>query len=338
VIKDPGWTVLDPAPAKQDDSKGKSKDKDKDDESQQLPALAKGQDVDKRKAELKERKTSPPKPYDDATLLAAMKNAGQEIDDEDLASYMKQKGLGTPATRAAIIERLLQTGYIERNKKHLLPTEKGKALIEQVHADLRDVKLTASWEQQLADMQDGKLVLDKFEGDIASFVSTLLPQVAEASATTKLIPSEGDVGSCPKCEIGVVRFTPKGAGCIRWKDGCTFSIWREQYGKELKDAHIKELVENRRTKLIKGFKKKDGKDKYDACLVLNEECKVRLDFGDGAKPVDTAFGACPQCKEGNVRPNSKGVGCSRWKEGCTFFIWREQAGVMITDDHITQLI
>jgi DNA topoisomerase-3 len=136
----------------------------------------------------------------------------------------------------------------------------------------------------------------------------------------------------------VVRFTPKGAGCIRWKDGCTFSIWREQYGKELKDAHIKELVENRRTKLIKGFKKKDGKDKYDACLVLNEECKVRLDFGDGAKPVDTAFGACPQCKEGNVRPNSKGVGCSRWKEGCTFFIWREQAGVMLTDDHIKQLI
>ncbi len=90
-----------------------------------------------------------------------MKNAGQEIDDEDLAAYMKQKGLGTPATRAAIIERLLKTSYIERQKKYLMPTEKiAEHLIQQVHQDLKDVSLTASWEQGLADMQDGKLQLD----------------------------------------------------------------------------------------------------------------------------------------------------------------------------------
>src|SRR5262249_7329120 len=199
---------------------------------------------------------------DDATLLAAMKNAGQELDDEDLATYMKQRGLGTPATRAAIIERLLQTGYIERIKKTLVPTEKGVALIEQIHPDLRDVKLTASWEQQLSDMQDEKLPANQFDSAIAEFVLSLLPAVVEES-TTKRVPREGDIGACPRCEVGSVRFTPKGAGCTRWRDGCTFSIWREQFGKELKDAHIKELVENKRTKLIKGFKKKDGKTKFD---------------------------------------------------------------------------
>lgn len=338
VIKDPGWTVIEPAPeSKKASSKDKEKDKDGD-ESQQLPALTKGQQIEKRKAELKERKTSAPKPYDDATLLAAMKNAGQDLDDEDLATYMKQRGLGTPATRAAIIERLLQTGYIERVKKSLVPTDKGKALIEQVHDDLRDVKLTASWEQQLADMQDGKLVLDSFMTDIAEFVRRILPEVAKSASTAKCVPREGDVGQCPKCELGVVRFTPKGAGCIRWKDGCNFTVWREQFGKELKDSHIKELVEHRRTKLIKGFKKKDGNGKYDACLVLNNEFKVRLEFADGTAGGDATFGACPQCKEGTVRPNSKGVGCSRWREGCTFFVWREQYGRALEDEVIKELV
>lgn len=329
VIKDPGWTVSEP---KVEAKKGK--DKDKEEETQQLPLLTKGQVVAKQKAELKEKKTSPPKPYDDATLLAAMKNAGQEIDDEDLAGYMKQRGLGTPATRAAIIERLLQTGYISRQKKSLVPTDKGKALIEQVHGDLKDVKLTASWEQRLADMQEGQLEFAAFEGDIAAFVRDLIPLVASASKAVR-IPGEGDLGACPQCSIGSVRFTTKGAGCNRWKEGCKFSIWREQYGKELKDAQIKELIEHRRTKLIKGFKKKDGKGKYDACLVLNNEFKIRLDF---ASAEESVFGDCPQCKQGRIRANSKGVGCSGWKEGCTFFIWREQFGKPLSDEQIKALI
>src|SRR6185437_7028665 len=115
VIKEAGWTVLEPKNAET----GK-KQKDAEEELQQLPVLTEGQQSKKRKAELKERKTSAPKPYDDATLLTAMKNAGRDLDDEDLASYMKQRGLGTPATRAAIIERLLQTGYVLRNKKQLV--------------------------------------------------------------------------------------------------------------------------------------------------------------------------------------------------------------------------
>src|SRR5262249_2755462 len=90
-----------------------------------------------------------------------------------LAAYMKQSGLGTPATRAAIIERLLATGYIERKKKSLIPTTKGITLIGHVHVDLKDIALTASWEQRLSDMQDGKLPLAAFESDIAGFVARI---------------------------------------------------------------------------------------------------------------------------------------------------------------------
>ncbi|MBK9769560.1 MAG: DNA topoisomerase 3 [Candidatus Obscuribacter sp.] len=335
VIKDPGWTILEPK-AKEAEKKGK--DKDAAEETQQLPPLQKGDTVIKQKAELKEKKTNPPKPYDDATLLTAMKNAGQELDDEDLASYMKQKGLGTPATRAAIIERLLQTGYLERNKKALSPTEKGKALITQVHSDLKDIALTASWEQRLADMQDGKLLMASFEEDIASFVRRILPDVTEAGPV--LPPKVGSgIGICPQCQKGVVRQTPKGAGCNRWKEGCTFSIWREQRGKSLTDNQIKELVENRQTKVIKGFKKKDSNETYDARLVLNDDFKVVLE-GSAALAGDAAsvLGICPQCQAGTVKPTPKGAGCSRWREGCKFSIWREVNGKQLTDEQMKALV
>ncbi len=347
VLKDPGWTVVDPKAnddekkkAKKEKSKDKDSEKDKDgaDEAQVLPPLAKDQEVVKLKEDLKESKTNPPKQYDDGSLLTAMKNAGQELDDEDLASYMKQRGLGTPATRAAIIERLLQTGYIERMKKWLAPTDKGRALIAQIHSDLRDIALTASWEQQLADMQDGKLGQGKFENDIAQFVRTILPDVISSTIAITPRPTDG-IGPCPQCKQGVVRPTPKGAGCHRWKEGCTFTIWREQRGKTLSDGQIKDLVEKGQTKVIKGFKKKDGTDTYDARLVIGVDFKVVL---EGSQPLapgsESGLGTCPQCQQGTVRLTPKGAGCSRWKEGCTLSIWRENYGKALTDDEIKELI
>ncbi|MBS2006754.1 MAG: DNA topoisomerase 3 [Cyanobacteria bacterium SZAS TMP-1] len=359
VLTDPGWTVVDPK-ANEEEKKKTRKAKDKDgegkegkdsaDEAQTLPPLAKDQEVKKTKNDLKESKTSPPKPYDDGSLLTAMKNAGQELDDEDLASYMKQKGLGTPATRAAIIERLLQTGYIERNKKSLAPTEKGRALISQIHNDLRDIALTATWEQRLADMQDGKLQLNKFEEDIAGFVRKILPEVISTTAAITPKPTDG-IGPCPQCKQGVVRPTPKGAGCHRWKEGCTFTIWREQRGKTLSDNQIKDLILKGQTKEIKGFKKKDGSGTYDAVLVIGEDFKVGLqgfaspaqagaaDGAAGGPPKSSAgLGNCPQCGQGTVRQTPKGAGCSRWKEGCTLSIWREQYGRVLTDEEMIELI
>lgn len=357
IIKDVGWTVLEDNKQekgeKPEKGEKKKKEKDGEEEQQTLPALTAGDEIEKLKQELKERKTSAPKPYDDASLLTAMKNAGQEIDDEDLASYMKQKGLGTPATRAAIIERLLQTGYVERNKKYFAPTTKGRALIEQVHSDLKDVALTANWEQRLADMQDGKMAIESFEGAIADFVVRILPDVTKAGPALA-VRTGGALGICPQCKKGAVRKTAKGAGCNRWKETepCNFSIWKEQRGKELTDEQMQEILENGRTKLIKGFKKKDGSGTYDARLVLTEEFKLQFELGSagsasgngapngGSTENNFDFGKCPQCKKGNIRLNSKAAGCSRWREEdkCTFTVWKTQYGKTLTNEEIKGLI
>ena len=153
------------------------------------------------------------------------------------------------------------------------------------------------------------------------------------------------MGACPQCKAqeqeGFVRKTPKGAGCSRWQEGCTFSVWQEQYGKKLSDSQIKELVLKGETKEIKGFKKKSGKGTYDAKLHLNEEFKVRLKFEDqegGEAKEQIEFGSCPRCKEGKVRSTPRGAGCSRWREGCNFTVWREQYGKVLSDDDIKSLV
>ncbi len=271
VIKQPGWTIVSASAATDDQKTGE-------DTLQKLPILSQGQTISKQSAHLKEGKTTAPKPFDDASLLTAMKNAGQEIDNQELASAMKQNGLGTPATRAAIIEKLISVGYIERKKKSLLPTEKGTAIINQVHSTLKDVALTASWEQQLADIQDGTQPANSFATGIVQFIADIFPQIIAAPALPMAAAGPESYGPCQKCQTGVVRKTKMGAGCSRFKQGCSFSIWREVNGKKLTKEHIRQLVMKGRTALIKGFKKKDNSGTYDAHLVVSDEFKVKLEF------------------------------------------------------------
>ncbi|HLJ28354.1 MAG TPA: DNA topoisomerase 3 [Candidatus Angelobacter sp.] len=279
VIREPGWTVLNSQPGLEEE---------KAEDAQPLPPIAEGQSLIKRSAQLKEGKTSPPKPYDDASLLTAMKNAGQEIKDDDLAAYMKQSGLGTPATRAAIIEKLIAVAYVERKKKSLLPTEKGKALVNQVHPTLKDAALTASWEQQLANVQDGNTPPDFFATAIIQFVQEIFPEIIASRPAIAAVPNPNAYGPCPKCKTGAVRKSIKGAGCSRFREGCNFSVWGQVNGKKLTDEHIRQLVTKGRTGLIKGFKKKDGSSTYDACLVLTDDFKVRLEFDGHARAAKTA--------------------------------------------------
>ncbi len=281
VIKEPEWTALSVPSAPEDEKPG--------DDAQQLPSLSQGQNVAKRSAQLKEGKTAPPKPYDDASLLTAMKTAGQEMKDEDLATYMKQSGLGTPATRAAIIEKLIAVAYVQRKKKSLLPTEKGIALINQVHPTLKDVALTASWEQQLANVQDGATPADFFAAAIVQFVQDIFPDIIAARpARMAAVCNPNVYGPCPQCKTGTVRKTIKGAGCSRFKEGCNFSIWRQVNGKTLTEEHIRQLITKGRTEFIKGFKKKDRSATYDARLVLTDDFKVRLEFEGHARATKTA--------------------------------------------------
>ncbi len=302
-----GWRVAEPPRRDPEDA-----------ERQVIPPLRQGQTVHVNRLEVVEKETQPPKPYTDATILAAMKHAGRDIDDDALADTMKDTGLGTPATRAEIIERLIRSGYVQRERKSLKSTEKGRALIDLVAEPLRSPELTAAWEQQLKAVEAGHCPADVFYESITKFVRDLIPQVAEgqalspeqvAAAKTKRGTAKGktrgrgsvdqtSLGMCPRCKQGQLIETTKAYGCSRYREGCKFVIWKVMAGKKLSENQVKTLLEQGHTSRLKGFTSKAGK-KFEASLVLDAESKVTFDFGNrtekrvtksksasAAKPVD----------------------------------------------------
>ena len=194
---DPGWRVADPpigrgvaGAAAPPPEGGTARPRDgvpgegDDMQSQDLPPLEPGQTVTVDRLELREGETRPPRPYTDATLLAAMKNAGRTLEDRDLARSMRAGGLGTPATRAEIIERLIRTGYVERQRKQLRSTEKGRALIAVVASPLKEPALTARWEQALREVEEGSRPVEDFDRGIRDLVLELIPRVWAGPAFT----------------------------------------------------------------------------------------------------------------------------------------------------------
>ncbi|WP_373509872.1 DNA topoisomerase 3, partial [Thiocapsa sp.] len=177
-----GALVLEPGWKRAESSGADEAGADQAGESKVLPPLVEGQQLQVDNLEVQEKETQPPRHYDDSTLLAAMKNAGGEIEDDALAAAMKQSGLGTPATRAEIIEKLIRTRYVERQRKQLHATPKGIALIGLVAPALRSAELTAEWEQRLKDVEHGELPVEVFYRDIVGFLRDLVPQIAQGPA------------------------------------------------------------------------------------------------------------------------------------------------------------
>ncbi len=203
------------------------------------------------------------------------------------------------------------------------------------------MSLTASWGQGLADMQDGKLQLDSFESDIAGFVSRLLPDVASQTEALPSVPREGEVsfGTCPQCQKVSCAKLPKAPAATDGKKVAISRFGAIFTAKKLPTRISKSWSKKKITKEIKGFKKKDGGGKYDSRLILTEDFKVRLEIMAGA-PGENAgtLGPCPQCKEGTVRLNQKAAGCSRWREGCKFTIWKEAFGKELSEDEIKSIL
>ena len=265
-----GWRVVEPSG--QADG---TEDKDP-----ELPALTKGQKVTVREMEAVEKETTPPQRFSDASLLSAMKNAGRQVEDAGKAEILKERGgLGTPATRAAMIEGLLKRGYLIRKGRTLLSTDKGRALIAAVVEPLSSPELTATWEQQLREIEDGKGSAEGFLDAIATFVRDLLPKVQGSSA--KVPSGRGNkakaVGSCPVCGKDVVE-TTKAFGCSAWRDtGCAFKVWKVIAGKKLSATHVRTLLSKGRTRPLKGFKSRAGRS-FEAAIKLNEGNEAVLDF------------------------------------------------------------
>ena len=246
----------------------------------QLPALRVGQTVEVRGVEVVEKKSTAPKRYTDATLLAAMQNAGRTVEDEDRAELLKEVGgLGTPATRAGIIEVLVRRGYVIRKGKSLLSTEKGRALVGIVSAPLRSAELTAEWERELREIEAGKGSAEGFLSGIVGFVRELLPLVRESSARMPGSNVQGkSIGRCPSCGKDVVE-RGKLFGCSAWREtGCGFKVWKVISGKKVSPAQVKALLKNGRTNRLKGFKSKAG-NPFEAALKLDAQNSVAFDFG-----------------------------------------------------------
>lgn len=274
-----GWRRLYP------DGVGGKKEK----EPPVLPPIEGGQEWPVSKVAVKEGETKPPPRYSESALLGAMETAGKFVEDEELRQAMKESGLGTPATRAATIERLLKVGYLVREKKLLVPTEKGRALIRLLgDSPLSSPELTARWEERLARMEKGGGGRRDFMVDINDFAYALVDEVRDKEGERVAAPvkagkngggkSSEPLGDCPQCGSPVME-TKKAYGCSAWKSGCKFAIWKSVSGKRISAAQAKQLLTKGRTGQLKGFKSKAGKP-YSAALVLDKEHRVRMEFGE----------------------------------------------------------
>jgi DNA topoisomerase III len=259
---------------------------------QQLPKLARGEDVRTLDVESLARETKPPRRYSDASLLAAMETAGKLVDDEELREAMKDSGIGTPATRAAIIERLIDVGYVERDARALVCTEKGVNVIKFLgeHA-LTSPSLTGDWEHRLARIEEGEESRERFMHDIAEFARGT---VAELDAKLKEVRiPRANLGPCPVCGRDIVE-NRKGFSCWSREDpGCGFVIWKSKAGKTLPIAVARELITRGRTeKAVTGFKGRSGRSfRAKLALMQSEDGKWRVEFDEpwareGAKPPE----------------------------------------------------
>ncbi len=297
ILLEAGWKAVygqeaRPADAAEDDSGG----------DQLLPSLEQGERVETRSVESLRKETQPPRRFTEASLLAAMETAGKHIEDEKLREAMKESGIGTPATRAAIIERLIQVGYIEREGRALKATEKGVQVISLLgDHPLTSPELTGEWEHRLGEIERGEDSRDAFMSDIVKFTTSTVQDLDKLKDKLEGVRVErANLGSCPSCGRDVIE-NRKGYSCWTKDDpGCGFVIWKQKAGKTLTPETVKELMEKGRTeKPVTGFRGRSGRT-FAAKLRVGQadDGKWRVDFDeDWAKeprenePVASASGA-----------------------------------------------
>ncbi|MEA1049819.1 DNA topoisomerase 3 [Lamprobacter modestohalophilus] len=293
------------------------------DEANLLPALTQGQTVHVASLDLAERETQPPKRFEDATLLNAMKYAGREIEDKALAAAMKGAGLGTPATRAETIEKLIRTGYVERQRKQLVSTDKGRALIGLVAEPLKSAELTAGWEQRLKDIEEGRAEAAVFHADINRFVTELIPQVARGAALPpEQVAAARAARGTASSTAGRSRkkASPGGSAGRRGR-----SVGRQQQS----DLSTEVGTRGRSSPPAPPQPREPRVDAANALSAQLAEIRSALQL----KPL-----RCPKCGQGQLIVGRRGYGCSRWREGCDFVIWQVIAGHPLSEAELRALV
>lgn len=302
VMTNPGWLAI----------YGKELQDEKDGESSgTLVAVAKGEKVKTDKLSANGLVTKPPARYSEATLLSAMEGAGKLLDDEELREAMAGKGLGTPATRAATIEGLLNERYLIREGRELIPTAKAFQLMTLLRGlgvdELTSPELTGEWENKLAQMERGKITREEFMREIAQMTQIIVKRAKEYNNDT--IP--GDYATlqtpCPNCG-GIVKENYRRFACTK----CEFSMSKTPGSRQFEVAEVEELLKKREIGPLQGFRSKMGRPFAAILKIVRDEeiknLKLEFDFGqnqddtEGAEGVDftgqTALGVCPKCSNG----------------------------------------
>ncbi|MCV2217637.1 MULTISPECIES: DNA topoisomerase III [unclassified Thauera] len=300
VLVNPGWLAIYGKEAAGDDKDGKAGDGK--DGGPQLVPVKQGETVATESILLKSLQTKPPARFNEATLLSAMEGAGKMVDDEELRAAMAERGLGTPATRAQIIEGLITEQYIHREGRELIPSAKAFSLITLLKGlgvnALTSPELTGGWEYKLSRMERGELSREAFMQEIADMAREVVERAKRYESDT--VP--GDFVTlktpCPKCG-GVVKENYKKFACQR----CDWSTWKIVAGRQFEYDEIETLLREGKVGPLLGFRNKMGR-LFNAEIVLNEDKQPAFDFGqpkegEEAEPVDfsdqQSVGACPKC-------------------------------------------
>lgn len=335
VIRVEGWRAIDPP--------GKSRDVE-------LPNVDVGDDATASEATSTEGSTRPPRPHDDASILRGMETAGRDLDAPELVRAMRSAGLGTPATRASILQTLLDRRYVVREGKALRATPAGKVLIEMLPVEaLKNAELTGRWEHRLSQIAEGREERARFMHDVVASLQPMIAAVADtpvpAAAAAQTRKPSDPLGPCPKCQAPV-----RARGPVYVCDtgpSCGFKVFATMSKRAISPAMVKSLLRDGTTRVMKGFRSKKGKA-FEAGLTV-EDGEVGFYFEDRRAPAPgkpkpaaatgsrspaaampapprraptatpTVGQACPSCGEGTVIQGRTTLGCSRWRDGCT---WR----------------
>ncbi|MCK8480620.1 type IA DNA topoisomerase [Psychroserpens algicola] len=305
-------------------------------EKDMLPTFVKGEKGPHEPSFL-EKQTKPPNQFTEASLLRAMETAGKQVDDDELRDLMKENGIGRPSTRANIIETLFKRQYIKRNKKQILPTVTGIALIDTIQNELlKSAELTGLWEKQLKDIEKGEYSASLFIKNMKKMVDELVYEVrsetkranisqarviTQRQAKAKQSKTAGITSeACPKCKQGQLIKGKSAYGCNQFKSGCDFVLPFKVYGKKISEKQYIRLLKKGSTVNLKGFTSDNGST--EGLLRFDDQFTLVLEAKKGGSKVSEAKTkdglTCPKCQKGSIIKGKVAYGCSAYKSGCDF--------------------
>jgi len=326
----PGWLAAEPW---------------RDEKKAALPWLQEEDDLQIGKVDAEKHKTTPPAHYTNASILAAMQYAGKDVDDEELAYHMRDKGLGTSATRAQILETLLKRQYIEQNGRRLIATAKGEHLISILEENqmaapelmmLLEPELTGEWEKALNNMansaQDPGNEFRQFTSRIKEQILAIISGLKQAGVSYEANRFRIVVGKCPHCD-GQVLEQKSFYACEHHKknEGCPFFISKKFMKATISAAAVKALCAGEKTRNLSLTSQK-GKEFKAKLFWDSGKKRVEMDFGN------SSLGQCPVCFQGNIRENRVGFGCDKFKDGCKSFFLKKHSQGGIDADGVKELL